>query len=51
LVAVEKAVEVARSVNARPDHKRWAKRIQERIAKGDKTVTKQQARAAKEALR
>jgi hypothetical protein len=51
LVAVEKAVEVARSVTARPDHKRWAKRIQERIAKGDKTVTKQQARAAKEALR
>jgi hypothetical protein len=50
-VASGKAVEVARSTSSRPDHKRWARRIQERIARGDKTVTKNQARAAKEALR
>jgi hypothetical protein len=50
-VAVEKVVQVAKSANVRPDHKRWARRIQERIANGDKTVTKHQAKAAKEALR
>lgn len=50
LVAIEKVMKATKSTGSRNDPKRWARRIQERIARGDKTVTKQQARAAKEAL-
>jgi hypothetical protein len=47
---IKKVVQIAKSGSADHDPKRWAKRIQERIAKGDKTVTKQQAEAASKAL-
>lgn len=49
-VAAAQAAKVARSGGHQDDPKQWARRIQERIAKGDTTVTKQQARAAREAL-
>jgi hypothetical protein len=50
IVAIEVAAKLTRPAAHNDDPKRWAKRIQERIAIGDKTVTRQQARAAKAAL-
>jgi len=50
LTELEQAAKAARSGGSQDDPKRWARRIQERIAKGDKTVSEQQARAARDAL-
>ena len=50
LTGLEQVAKAVKSGGSQDDPKRWAKRIQERIAKGDKTVSEQQARAAREAL-
>jgi hypothetical protein len=41
---------IAQSRMNAPDHKRWARRIQSRIAEGDESVTELQANVAKQAL-
>jgi hypothetical protein len=41
---------IAQSRTGGPDHKRWARRIQSRIAEGDESVTELQANVAKQAL-
>jgi hypothetical protein len=41
---------IAQSRAGAPDHKRWARRIQSRIAEGDESVTELQANVAKKAL-
>lgn len=49
-VVAELHASIAQSRQAAADHKRWARRIQSRIAEGDGSITELQAQVAKQAL-